>query len=135
MREYIALAGVVTGLGILLSLAALLVCNIVPVLFVDAFLSCVVAFLFVDNWTLSIDLQAKESPILSFVTKEKNHIQIIGQMSVENNNLLMSNKRLTVCNNLSLETLHWNMLAKKALALNEIGKIQIHQKPKRTVSM
>jgi len=135
MLEYIALAGVVSGLGISLSFAALLVCNIVPVLFVDAFLSCLVAFLFVDNWTLSIDLQAKESPILSFVTKEKNHIQIIGEMSVENNNLLMSNHRLTVCNNMSLEMMHWSMLAKKALALNEIAKIQKREKPKRAVSI
>ena len=132
MLKYVVLAGVVFGLGICLSFAAMLVCKIVPVFFVEAFFSCVVGFLVVDNWTLSKDLEVVEGPL---ILKENNHLRIIGEMSVENNMLVISNNRLVTCNNLSIETMHWSMLAHKALALNQVGKIQTRKKPRRTVSI
>ena len=79
-------------------------------------LSCFVVFLLLQNWSLA-------------------HDKPEGEMSLKKQALVKQNEVLTSRNlayrGLSLALMHWTLLAHKALALNEIGKIT---RRKRTLS-
>ncbi len=139
MLQYAVLCGVVSALGIGLAMPALLVEQIVPDSFVVAFMACVIAFLILDNWTLAKDLQVRSQPIELYVATQSQHIRIIGEMSVQNSMLMSSNTRLAQdlqrFSNVSLEAMHWNLLAHKAMAMRQIENIHINRSLIRSHSM
>jgi hypothetical protein len=136
--QYATLGGVVSALGIGLSIPAMLVARVVPESFVVAFMACVIAFLILDNWSLAKDLQVKSQPLDEFVATQKQHIRIIGEVSIQNSILMSSNDRMTRdmqrLGEVSLESMHWRLLAHKALALNQIERIQVDRHITRSTS-
>ena len=136
--QYAMLGGVVSALGIGLTIPAMLMARVVPECFVVAFMACVTVFLILENWSLAKDLQVKSQPLDEFVATQKQHIRIIGEISIQNSILMSSNDRMTRdmqrLGEVSLESMHWRLLAHKALALNQIERIQVDRHITRSTS-
>ena len=75
-------------------------------------LSCLVVFLLMENWTLAQDIQQPG---------------LVSELSSQNKALVKRNEFLSsrnlVYSGLCLALMHWKLLAHKALALNEVGKL------------
>ena len=59
LQQFAALGFVVSVLGICLAMPALFISYLIPGNFIVGFMSCIIAFLCVDNYVLASDLQKK----------------------------------------------------------------------------
>jgi len=127
--QYAAVGSVVGALGVGLSIPALLATKLIPGSIVVAFLACVVAFLILDSWSLAKELEQMSQPHDAYVATQNKHIQIISEMSISNSMLLAQRHR-----DMSLEALHWKILANKATTLDQIKRTQSQKRMRRSNS-
>ena len=123
MLKYALLVLVVCSVGGTVATPFLVLEQYVSACYCTYVLSCAVAFLLIENWTLVGDLNEKLEPTCKFQASERRHVMIIGELSVQNSALHQCNAHLQKYADESLAIMHWKLLSHKAAALSAIKGI------------
>jgi hypothetical protein len=125
MLKYALLAALVCSVGVTIATPFWVIEQYVQARYCIYALSCTVAFLLIENWTLVGDLNQKLSPMHALQASERRHVMIIGELSVQNSALCQCNSNLQKYADASLEIMHWRLLSHKAAALSAITSMPV----------